>query len=305
MYQFALYAFGFLLLQELLVDEVLSIQFGDPSQAGFQRRGGVVDIMTVEAVPFLQTQTVACAESDRSQSERFTYFEERIPYLFALLGREVQLKAAGTRITRIAQYDALHTCEVPLTETIVRNRTQVSIGQQLQQFRSFRTLNSQLTIALTCILQREVSPKIFRLLTFDFRLNIVHPIPVFVNIAGIDYHQVLCGGVFVDDQVVHNTSFTVRHAGVLRLSGLQFAHVVGGDILQEVECFLTFHPELAHMAHVEHAYAFAYDHMFLVDTGRVLDRHVKSGKFCHLGTECDMHVGKRCGFQHILYFKRF
>ena len=36
------------------------------------------------------------------------------------------------------------------------------------------------------------------------------------------------------------------------------------------------------MAYVEYAYAFTDDHVFLVDTRRVLDRHVEACKLSHL-----------------------
>ena len=124
----------------------------------------------------------------------------------------------------------------------------------------------------------------------------VDPFPVFVDIAGVDYHQIFGSRILVDDQVVHNTALAVRHAGVLRLACIELANVVGGDVLQEVQCAFAFYPELTHVAHVKHAHACADDHVLLVNACRVLDRHIEAGKLCHFCTECNVHVGKRCCF---------
>ena len=47
MNQFAFHAFGFLGFQEIAVDEILGIQFGNLSESGFQRRSRLVNIVTV------------------------------------------------------------------------------------------------------------------------------------------------------------------------------------------------------------------------------------------------------------------
>ena len=227
--------------------------------------------MAVEAVPFLQTQAVACTQTDRCQTEVFAYLEECIPDLLAMLLREIQLKSARTGIARIAKDDALHACEGPLAERIIRNRTQIGVGQQLQELSSLRTLHRQLAVAVAGVLQLHTEGVV-----------LVDPSPVLVDITGIHDEQVFGGGVFVDDQVVHDTAFAVRETGVLCLACFEFADVVRGDILQEIEGFLAFHPELAHVAHIEHTYAFAHNHVFLVDTRRVLNRHVEARKIGHL-----------------------
>ena len=46
------------------------------------------------------------------------------------------------------------------------------------------------------------------------------------------------------------TDFLYQHNVNLR------SQVVGGDILQKIKGFLTFYPELAHVADIEYAYAF-------------------------------------------------
>ena len=126
--------------------------------------------------------------------------------------------------------------------------------------------------------------------------NFIDPEPIFVDVAGIDHHQIFGGRIFVDDQVVHDAAFAVRHAGVLCFAGGDGAQVVGRDVLQEFQCFLAFYPELAHVAHIEHAYALADDHVLGVNAGGVLDRHVEACKLCHFCAERNVNVGKRCGF---------
>ena len=134
---------------------------------------------------------------------------------------------------------------------------------------------------------------------------LVDPLPIFVNVAGIDHKQVLCGRVHIDDEVVNNTAFPIWEASVLRLTCFKAADVVGGQVLQELERTLTFHPELAHVAHVEHAYAFAHADVLVVDARRVLNGHVETCELGHFCAQRNVYVGKWCGFKHDILFLRF
>ena len=141
MHEFAFDTLCFLCFEEIAIDEIFGIEFGDPTQTGFQRRGGVIDIMAIEAVPFLQTQAVTGTQTDRRQTEGFAYFEQRIPYLLALLCREIELETTGSGITCVRQDHTRYARETPLAESVIINGFQIRIGQQLQQLGGFRSLH--------------------------------------------------------------------------------------------------------------------------------------------------------------------
>ena len=78
----------------------------------------------------------------------------------------------------------------------------------------------------------------------------------------------------------------------MRLAGSDDREVVGGDILQEIQRMFAFYPELAHVADVEDADALTDNHVLLVDSRRVLDRHVETGEFRHLCAQRNVNVCK-------------
>ena len=246
--------------------------------------------MSVQTVPFLQTEAVTGTQTDGGETKGLTYLKQRIPDLQTFVSREIKLEATGTGVACIREDHTRYTGKTPLTERIVIDGLEVRIGEELQQLRRLRSLYGQLSVPLRSVLEFQIGIREF--LITDF----VYPRPVFVDIAGVYDHEVFGGRVLVDDQVVHDTAFAVGHTGVLTFACRNDAEVVGGDILQKIQGFLTFYPELTHVAHVEHTHALTDDHVLLIDTRRVLDRHVKACKFCHLGTECNMHIGKRSCF---------
>ena len=63
----------------------------------------------------------------------------------------------------------------------------------------------------------------------------------------------------------------------------------------------TFHPEFSHVRHIEDPHRMADRQVFINDSG-IFNRHVVTCKFMHLGTECNVLLGKWSCF-HKIYFK--
>src|SRR5690348_16646519 len=53
-YQLSFYPLSFLFLQNLLSDKIF-IEFCDPPQARFQRRGGIINVIPIQAIPHFQS----------------------------------------------------------------------------------------------------------------------------------------------------------------------------------------------------------------------------------------------------------
>ena len=96
-------------------------------------------------------------------------------------------------------------------------------------------------------------------------------------------------GDAVDEHVVHDAALAVRQAGVLHLAVAQSGDVIDGAVLHELLSHRAFGTELAHVTHVEHADVVA-DVVVLFDEAGVLDRHVVTGKFSHLGSQIVMDL---------------
>ncbi len=75
----------------------------------------------------------------------------------------------------------------------------------------------------------------------------------------------------------------------MHLAIAQSGDVIDGAVLHELLGQGTFGAELAHVRHVEHADVVA-DVVMLFDEAGVLDRHVITGEFSHLGAQVVMDL---------------
>ena len=166
-------------------------------------------------------------------------------------------------------------------KVVVRNLSQVDVGQLLQCSHRLGALYSQLGHAVAGVLQ---------LSTIGI---VAHtPVPVLLNIGSIHHKQVLLRLVVIDNEVVHNPPLFVGETAVLCLPEGKGSHVVRRNFLQERQSVRTFHPELAHVRNVEYPHGVAHRHVF-IDDARIFDRHVVSRKLVHLSTQRDMFLSKR------------
>ena len=96
-------------------------------------------------------------------------------------------------------------------------------------------------------------------------------------------------GDAVDKHVIYDAALAIRQAGVLHLTIGQSGHIIDGAVLHELLGHGTFGTELAHVRHIKHADVVA-DVVVLFDEASVLNRHVVTGKFSHLGTQVVMDL---------------
>ena len=90
--------------------------------------------------------------------------------------------------------------------------------------------------------------------------------------------------------VVDDRSVLPQNGRVLRLSGLQCMHIVGGDVIHELDRLRSAHDELAHVAHIEQPRLLAHRLVLGRYSGRVLHRHLEPGERDELGAERRVHV---------------
>ena len=129
-------------------------------------------------------------------------------------------------------------------------------------------------------------------------------VPVFLDVGRVDDEQVGLGVDPVDQNVVDDAAPAVRQAGILYLAVVQRGRVVAADVAQQVERSRPLDPDLAHVAHVEHAGTGAHGRVLVVDPGE-FDRHVVAGEPGHPRAVSDMirSKGSRFHREKILIFR--
>ena len=285
------HALGLLLLQQGAVDELLALgEFGDPAQSAFERRGGVVDVVAVEAEALLQTQRIARAQTDILESELFAGLPERFPEFVAVFVGRVNLAAARSGIARDRK-DGVAACDLHLFEGVVLHLLDRLVAHLLHDLHGQRSLHGELADFVRSVVKLLA---VAHLHAEGLSLG-ADMLPVLVDIGGVDAEHVGFGVDAVNQDVVDDAPAAVGHAGVLHLAVEELRNVVGRDALQQIERPGTLDPDFAHVAHVEDPGAVAHGHVLVVDA-REFDGHVVSREFGHLGARGDVVLGEYGGF---------
>ena len=121
------------------------------------------------------------------------------------------------------------------------------------------------------------------------------PIPVLFDVGGIHHQQVFVLVYAIHQEVIHYAALLIGEIIVLSLAVGQYRHVVGTNLLKEVQCPGAADGKFTHMGNIEHAHSLANTEMFGQDTG-IFDGHVVTGKFMHFGFEPQVDVCKRSCF---------
>ena len=273
------------------VDKIFAIdKFGDPTQPGFDRGGGVVDIVAVEAEAHLQTQCVARTQTDIFQSHVSTRFPESGPQLVGVFVGYIDLAATCTGITGCRNNGILNAGHFGLDKGVVGEVLHIGFrAELLNNLHRQRTLNRQLGNLIRSVVKLFARGETERFALF------AKVFPILVRVGSVDYQQKGFGIDAVNQNVIDNTSTTIRQAGVLYLAIVERCYIVRGDMLQKINGTRTFDPNLAHVADIEYTGLFSNRVVFIVDAAE-LNGHVVSRKFCHAGTVFDMILGKRGGF---------
>ena len=287
-YQLTYRTFRFLLLQHRTIDEVLTLyKFGNPPQSGFDRRGRIIQIISIQAESHFKTKRITSSQADRLDTKLSTCFKHSIPYLHGYFRIKIKFKTTRTGIAGIGNNDIRFSCKLTMRKSIVRKLGKIDRRQLLQRLNSFRPLHCELRHAVGCIFEFS-----------SLRIMGHTPVPVLLYVGSIDNQQVFLGFILINKQVVHNASILVWKTGVLHLTGSKRRHIIRSHFLQKVQCMRTFHPKLSHVGDIEHTHTIHNGHVFVDNTG-VFDRHVETCKFMHFGTECNVHIGKRSCFHDL------
>ena len=127
------------------------------------------------------------------------------------------------------------------------------------------------------------------------------PVPVLFDIRCIDHQHVFLRFVCIHQQVVYNSSGFIRKTSVLHLARCKYSSVIGSHFLNKFECMRAFYPKFTHVRYIENTYRMADREMF-INNSRIFNRHVVTRKLMHLGSECNMFLGKWSCF-HKVYIK--
>src|SRR5436305_7962455 len=106
--------FRLLALQDVAAVKVALVDFHDPPEVGFERRGGLVDVVAVERHLRFQAQRVA-----RAEAARFRAGVDELTHDSRPLGRrDVDLESILTRLAG-ARNDRRHTINAARREVVV------------------------------------------------------------------------------------------------------------------------------------------------------------------------------------------
>ena len=107
-------------------------------------------------------------------------------------------------------------------------------------------------------------------------------IEILFLVAGVDAEKHVAVRKAMNKDVVHRAAMFIEERRVMGLPGFELAGVVGGNVVDEIECLRAADFDFAHVTDVEEADGCADGRVFLNDAG-VLDGHVPTAKIDHFG----------------------
>ena len=118
-----------------------------------------------------------------------------------------------------------------------------------------------------------------------------HPLVVLVNIGSIHHEKIVFRReTLVNQKVIYNSPVRVEHHSVKYLSGSGLGNVIGENMVHKTRCVRTVDKNLSHVGDIEHSDFGAYGNVLRNNTGRIADRHIKSGEGTHHGPEGDVRI---------------
>ena len=93
-------------------------------------------------------------------------------------------------------------------------------------------------------------------------------------------------------QIVQNGAIIIGKGGITRPAGFEDGDITGHKLFQLGHSVFTGQAHLPHMRHIKKTSLGTGMKMFALNTQRILNRHVISGKRHHFGTQFDMKVIK-------------
>ena len=279
------YSLLFLCSEGVESDKLFLIQFTEHSQSCHDGRDGFRKFITIEGQSNLEAQCIAAAQSTGFAPSAA---DECIPHLSYLIGAAIDFKSIFTSVSCSADdelSDGLGGIEHQFADIKMQHITHHFFGE--------RSLHSQLSIVVGAVGETDV-----------IALGMTaHPLPVFVDVRGIDNDKEIVLSHLVNQQVVHCSSILIEHHAIENFSHGHPRYIVGKYVVDIAFSIGTTHGHLAHVRHIEHATGCSHGNMFVLDVC-VLNRHVETTERTDEGSQCHVFVIKTGSFVcHSFYFK--
>ena len=214
------------------------VQLCDPTKAGFKWIGVIRNVIAIEAISHLETQSVASSESDWFKPEGLPGLEDRVPYFrggFGLAGK-IDLDSWLTSVA-CAREDHLLASQFTMRKMIIFDRAQVNLRQRLHDLDCLLPLNRKKRSSIGIIAKRDIEA--LRLL--------VEPCPVLLGRGCIHDDHIVLRREHVDNKVVNDTAVWARQATILRFARNKGRNVVGSRPLEKFQRIRTCQVKLPHV----------------------------------------------------------
>src|SRR5690554_698807 len=134
----------------LLQHEIIAVdkpavvtEFDNPAKSGFNWRGGVINIVTIQAVSHFEPKGIACAQTNGFDTVLFPSFQNRIPQVHSIFIAAIQFETSRTGISGCRNDYVLNSGNHSCYKTIIFYLLQTNIRELLQCFFCKGPLNSQ------------------------------------------------------------------------------------------------------------------------------------------------------------------
>ena len=120
----------FLLQKRFSINKIFG-KLRNPTQPSFERRGGVINVVSVEAVAHFEAERVACAEANRFDAVRRASFKNVVPNVFDQVVGNVQFKTTRAGVARSRHNHVGCARKMPFGKSIVLHFGQFEVGERL------------------------------------------------------------------------------------------------------------------------------------------------------------------------------
>ena len=272
-------AFGLALRDLVPADERL-VELARPGEPSLDRVGALVDLVAVERVARLETESVARTEADGQEAGLAAGFTERRPDRARTLARDedfepILARVAGPRDDRARPSEA---CPDD-AEGVKPRHLGAALGAE--DLRRARALDGDERGPGRTILERGVRAE-----------ELQNVRPVLRDVRGVHHHHELVDSDAIHDDVVHDRPALVAEKPVARLPHVEARDVARDQPIDGSLRAPAAEVELPHVRQVEEPGA-RTNGAVLGDDPRVLDWHLVAREGDHLRTEVPMLVVER------------
>ena len=81
---------------------------------------------------------------------------------------------------------------------------------------------------------------------------LLHPLPVFVDVGGVDDDEIVVVAHLIDEKVIDRATVGIEHHAVENLACGHVADVVGENVVDILFCLMSSHCHFAHVTDIKH-----------------------------------------------------